>query len=335
MGKGHSTFALDTGGIISLIRLNLARQLRLPEVRQVTLGLARGVGQFPLFQVHELTFGGVLRQPNVALAGTDRIRFGEDVSGSLAAGVLTAVDSELDFPAQRWRVYHGGGPVREGWISHERAIVERGPRGGSAYLFGTGRIGDRALRVLLDTGAPTPIGLFEDFARRNGVYVEQQNWTPAGMRGDEPERMVRSKLPLEIGGLRLERPLVAIRSKRSPGGTLENGIVGLPVIQRMNVATEVNRRLLWTRPNGMPAEEERYNMSGLWVSRRGNDLFAGAVGRGSPAEAVGIVPGDRIAGADFDSLIERLNGCPRDKVAFSVVRGDVRREVTIELRPYL
>jgi S1-C subfamily serine protease len=76
-------------------------------------------------------------------------------------------------------------------------------------------------------------------------------------------------------------------------------------------------------------------MGGLWIDRRGNDLVAGAVGRGSPAVRAGIRPDDGIEGIGFEALIEQMLGKPGDEVAFSVSRSGVRRDVRLVLADYL
>jgi hypothetical protein len=64
---------------------------------------------------------------------------------------------------------------------------------------------------------------------------------------------------------------------------LELGIVGLPIIQRLNLATEVKAGKLWTRPSGLPAEPADYNMSGLWIDQKGRERSSpGASARAAP-----------------------------------------------------
>jgi hypothetical protein len=176
------------------------------------------------------------------------------------------------------------------------------------------------------------VALFRDAARKGGIDLEGQSWSPARINGREA-RVYRSKLPFEIGGLTLERQLV--RVQESGPGFIDDGLIGLPIIQRLDVATEVKPHLLWTRPNGLPAEPEHYNMSGLWIDRRGSDLFAGAVGKGSPAEQAGIATGDRIEGVEFEALIRQLNGNAGEQVSLGVSRDGARREVVLNLANYV
>lgn len=330
-GSGPFAFGIDTGGFVSAVRLELAEQLKLRERGKSSMGIAGQTDLFPMFEAREVVFGNVLRQEHVLLAGTSDIGFGPGIAGMLAAGSVTTMDSEIDFAAREWRLYPNGGPARDGWDRYERAI-ELTSRVGSPHLFGSVALGAQTLRCLFDTGAPTPFVLFPRTARKGGIDLEAQSWSPARLNGREAQ-IFRSKLPLRIGGLTIEQPLVAVQ--KSFPSFIGDGLVGLPLIQRLNFATDVKQRVLWTRPSGLPAEPERYNRSGLWVDRRGGQLFAGQVGKGSPAERAGIVPGDRIEGIEFQALIQRLNGRSGNEVGFAVARGGAKRDITLTLTNYL
>jgi hypothetical protein len=332
--QGPYLFAIDTGGIVSLIRDDLARQLKLPQVASSTLGIGGRLDRYPLFRADEVTYGNSFRQGQVVFAGVEHISFGDDVSGSFASGCLTTLDSEIDFRAKEWRIYPDGGPARDGWVRHDSAILRDGPAGGSSYLFGQAFLGSQPLRALLDTGAPSWIRLSGSVARKSGLYREGQNWSPYAKHGNDIVRLVRSSVPLNFGGLSIERPIIVLQS----GGLtdrLSETLIGLPILQQVNLATDVSRKILWTRPNGLPRPIERYNMAGLWVDRRGSQIIAGAVGSGSPAEKAGIRPGDGIEGAEFETLIKRLTGNSGDEVALVVTRGGVRRDVRLVLADYL
>jgi predicted aspartyl protease len=330
-GQGPFEFGIDTGGFMSLIQLGLAKQLGLISRGSSRAEIAGRFDLFPIFEAHELVFGNLLKQEGVLLAGVENMRFGKDVPGMLAAGCLTTMDAELDFVSKQWRIYPDGGPSRDGWDRHERAVVQTAAVG-SPHLFGSATLGGRQMRCLLDTGAPGATVLFPAAARKAGVDLDGQSWSPSSVNGREA-RIYRSRLPLVIGGLTVERPLIRVQ-KNGPN-FIEDGLIGLPIIQRLNIATEVKAGLLWTRPNGLPAEPEQYNMSGLWIDRHGAQLLAGAVGKGSPAEDAGIRPGDGIEGKEFGALIASLNGPAGYKSSFTVVRGGQARDIALELRDYL
>lgn len=329
-GKGPFALGVDTGGVTSVIALEVATQLGLKQRGVTPLGLAGRYERYPMFEAREVIFGNSFRQERVLLAGVEGGGLGRGIAGMLAAGCLTTMDSELDFRAGEWRLYPGGGPPRAGWTVHDGAITPT--KVGSPHLFGEARLGGQKLRCLLDTGAPGTPMFFSKVAKKAGVDIDRQNWSPATTNGRRA-RNYRSPVPLEIGGLVLERPLIRVTDEIP--NFLDDGLIGLPTIQRLDLATEVKSGRLWTRPNGRPGEPLGYNMSGLWIDRKGDRLIAGEVGRGSPAETAQIVPGDVIEGFSFGELIARLNGKPGDRVALGVSRRGARREVSLVLADYL
>lgn len=329
-GKGPYRLGIDTGGPTSIITLELAKQLALKQRGVTPLGIAGRYDRYPMFEAREVIFGNAFRQERVLLAGVDALGLGRGVSGMLAAGCLTSMDSELDFSAGEWRLYPDGGPQRSGWVAHDEAIHTT--KVGSPHLFGEAHLGGQKLRCLLDTGAPGPGLLFPKVARRGGIDLEGQNWSPGIVNGRET-RLYRSRYPLEIGGLTVERPLFHV-SDDVPN-FIEDGIIGLPVIQRLNLATEVKAGRLWTVPNGRSAEPERYNLTGMWVDQKGRSVVVGRVGKGSPAQRAGIAAGDRIEGYGFPELLSRLGGKPGEELRLGVVRDGARREVTLVLETYL
>lgn len=329
-GKGPFSLGIDTGGVSSLIQADLARQLDLKQRGVTPMGIAGRYDRYPMFEAREVVFGGAFRQESVLFAGIQDAGFGRDVQGMLAAGCLTTMDAELDFSAMQWRLMPDGGPDRSGWVAHENAI--RTQRVGSPHLFGEAKLGGQKLRVLLDTGAPGNPLFFSKVARKAGVDVDRQNWSPAVTNGKEA-RNYRSPVPLEVGGLTIERPLIRVTDQMP--NFIEDGIIGLPTIQRLNLATEVKAGRLWTRPSGLPGEPDMYNMSGLWIDRKGDGIVAGLVGKGSPAERAGIARGDRLDGFEFGQMIARLNGRAGQQVALKVTRGGQQRDVTLTLEDYL
>jgi len=329
-GQGPFALGIDTGGVVSMIDSDLATRLDLRKRGKTGLGIAGRHDLFQMFEAREVIFANAFRQERVLLAGLEDMSLGGDVVGMLSAGCLTTMDAELDLSAMQWRLYPEGGPDRSGWIAHEDAI--RPTKVGSPHLFGEARLGGQKLRCLFDTGAPPPISLSFKSARKVGIDINRQNWSPALANGRDA-RIYRSNQPLEIGGLTIERPLISVSD--GPPGWVDDGIVGLGLIRRLNLATEIKARRLWTRPSGLPELPERYSISGLWTDEKGKDLVVQRVGTGSPAERAGIAPGDRINGLRLRELIGMLGGKPGDRVTLNVSRGGASRNVTLVLEPYV
>lgn len=328
-GKGPFQLGIDTGSITSMIASDLAKRLDLSERGKTPLGLAGRYEDYPMFEAREIAFGNAFRQEHVLMAGID-FPLGRGVVGMLAAGCLTTMDSELDFSTMQWRLYPDGGPDRTGWVAHDDAIQTN--RVGSPHLFGHAILGGQQLRCLWDTGAPGTISIFSKVARKCGIDVDGQNWSPV-MAGGRPTRLYRSKLPIEIGGLSFETPLVHVED--DVPNFIGDGLVGLSLIQQLNLATEIKTGRLWTRPSGRPSRPERYGLSGLWVDQKGKNVVVSQVGKGSPAERAGIVPGDRVEGYTFSDLISHLGGKHGDSVPLSISRRGVLRDVKLTLEAYL
>jgi predicted aspartyl protease len=329
-GKGPFSLGIDTGAVVSMIRADLAGQLDLKKRGKAPLGIANRHETYTMYEAREVVFGNAFRQERVLLAGLEDAGLGRDVHGMLAAGCLTTMDSELDFSAMQWRLLPDGAPQRTGWFAHEDVI--RPTRVGSPHLFGQATLGGEKLRCLLDTGAPGAMILRPKAARNSGMDLDSQNWSPTLMNGQDA-RVYRSAAPLIIGGITVERPLITVADD-APGFT-EDGIVGLPIIKQLNLATEVKAGRLWTRPSGVPADPERYNIAGMWIDEEGKRLVVRRVGRGSPAERAGIMPGDHIEGLEFRDLLRTIGGRPGSQVALKVSRAGAVRDVIFVLEDYL
>jgi hypothetical protein len=330
-GRGPFRFVLDTGGTIGLLDARFVRELGLRRIGESPLAL-RGVrDSYPVHEARELVFGGVVRQSSAAFAAVTDFNFGEGAVGSLAAGVLTAVNGELDYDAREWRI-HSTPPARPGWNRFERAIVQYGNRNGSSFLFADAGLGGHSFRFGLDTGMPTPIRIYRRTAERAGLW-NAPRWSPAPPDGRT--RIVRASA-LSLAGATIARPLVSIME--SPQWELfDVGLLGLPILRQFNMATEVGSEALLLKRNGQTgtAGAERYNRAGLWIARDGERLSVGVVGGGSPAEAAGLAPGDRLVGADFAALIAGFQGQPGAQVPLTIERAGTRRELVLTLADYL
>jgi hypothetical protein len=329
-GRGPHRFVLDTGGTIGLIDARFARELRLPRIGQAPLALGGRQGNYDLHEVRDLVFGGVARQPSAAFAAINGFNFGDDAVGSLAAGVLTAVNGELDYDAREWRI-HNDAPQRVGWTRYEQAIVQHGNRNGSSFLFADAELGGQRFRLGLDTGMPTPIRIYRRTAERAGLW-NAPRWSPGSPDGRT--RIVRAP-SLRLAGATVERPLISIME--SPQWELfDAGLLGLPILRQFNMATEAgSRTVLLKRNRQSPPEGERYNRAGVWITREGTRLSVGVVGGGSPAEAAGLAAGDRLLGADFEGLVAAFHGPAGAHVPLTIDRAGRRRELVLTLGDYL
>jgi predicted aspartyl protease len=329
-GKASLLAAIDTGGQLSLIDKRVADELMLG--RLGSLDLAIGGGRRSRYQLRvakDIAFGGQFRQKDAVFAETEHVRFGEGVSASLAAGALASFDSELDFVASELRIYPRGGPSRVDWAAARDSLEPPRVHGLSPLFKIEATIGNQTVRAIVDTGGTRG---FVVSPRLFDKIATAGNWSPAFKDRNELFRTARALGSASVGGLTLDRPIIASKDISVLG---TDAIIGLPVLQQLNLATNVERGILYTKVNGRPAAPPRYNMSGLWIDRDGARIVAGAVGRGSPAEQAGIRVGDQLGGRSFGDLIAALNGPAGSSLSLDVIQASKRHTVNLILNDYL
>lgn len=331
-GAGPHPFAVDTGAELSGIRLALAEQLRLPELRRVRLG----GGQFPFFGVDELILGGAVRQTDAGLFGLEGDRLGAE--GLIAAGMLTSVDSELLFEAGVWRLHPAGAPDRTGFSHLENGTIEAARQNGlSSRLFGSVQINGRPERVVLDTGGPRPLTISRDRAEDLGLWDDARPWAPylqSNIRGasSEPSRLVRLER-LNFGGQTYDNILVGLNAGQNIGGET---ILGLPVLRTLDLSIASSDRTIWVRRNGLTPDSPGYGLSGVWLDDAPGGARVAAVGTGSPAAAAGVRVGDRVVGAGtFREALDRFRGEPGQQVQVELRRDGQVVEAAFTLAAYL
>ncbi len=330
-GSGPYPFALDTGAEVSGLRLELARQLGLRELRQVRLGGSR----FPYYAVDELVLGGVVRQNDAGLFGLDSDRLGAE--GLLAAGLVTSMDSEVLFEAGVWRIHPSGGPDRTGFTPLDGAIQPPANPVLSSRLFANVDINGRRERVVLDTGGPRPMTLSRERAEAHGLWNDTTPFAPVVQsnilgRSTEPSRLVRAPR-LTIGQHTYENTLISLNAGENIGGET---ILGLPVVRTLDLSIARADNTIWVRRNGLTVNEPTYGLSGLWLDEVAGGVQVSVVGTGSPAAAAGVRPGDQVRGmADFRAALDHVRGSAGDRVTLDLLRGRETFQAAFTLAAYL
>lgn len=336
-GAAPVPFVLDTGGVVGLIRDDVAKRMKLPVLRQSRLGGVGGPGSFPLYKLDAVVIGGAWRQDAIVLAGAGAMGFGQDAAGSLAAGLLTTRDSDLDFDRGEVRIYPEGRGARDGFARVPSRIEQRGATGGSAYIFADAVLDGKSYRFVVDTGAPRGLTLFADAARRSGLLDDARPFAPlhvGGLGGGGPlGRIVRADR-LAFGGRTFERPLVMLAGAKT-GYALEDGIIGLALLRHFNLSIDTRDHVLWVQPSQQPPVSIAYGLSGLWAVAHKGATVVEAVGTASPAAQAGIRVGDRIVGEPFAATIAKLTAPEGAPCPLAIERDGVRRDVTLELRRFL
>jgi serine protease Do len=327
-GHGPYLFILDSGGQPGLIDEGLARELHLASRGTMTFTIARQARRVPVYDT-DLVVGGAFRQTRASLVGTDAITFGAGARGSLSAGFLTHGASALLFGESRWLLWPGALPAMPGYVRLRHAIRRLALRGGSDLLVAPASIGGVDIDLGYDTGAPLPMTLSPAAAKRAGLLDGRPD-CPIGADA----RLYRAG-PVRIAGIDLYQPLVSVHPVNFGSDLFANGLVGLGLLRLLDLATDPAAGDLLVRRNRLDPLPERYPRSGIWFERRGDGAAVAAVGRGSPAQAAGIAPGDMVVDLPFEQAVSRFRGPEGRTVTATIEREGVRRDVQVTLRSYL
>ncbi|WP_343611724.1 aspartyl protease family protein [Novosphingobium sp.] len=326
--QGPFRFVVDTGGTVGLIELEIAKKLKLKQMGSTFLNLHQGAGNYPIFVVPDLIFAGQVRQPVSVIAGVDVVNFMDGAIGSLAAGVLTAGDCELDFETREWRIYRDGAPDRSGWSRFEKGIFHAGNVKASAFIAADATLAGHSFRFGLDTGWTSPMHIYRKTADATSLW-NAPRWAPAAPDGKG--RMVRA--PLQLAGTMTD--VIVTITEHPDWDIFPHGIIGLPVLSRFNMATQTKDETLYLKRNALPFALQKYNFAGLWIEPAGPNVKIGVVGAGSPAAKADLLAGDLLIGADFRKLRKQMFESAGTVIPLTVERAGARRDISLTLEDYL
>ncbi|MEA3053205.1 MAG: hypothetical protein QOG72_2108 [Sphingomonadales bacterium] len=337
-GRAPELFIVDTGAVVSLIQPSYARKFGLKALGPVRLRGVGGVQQFLLHKGSDVVLGGAVRQASAVFAVPERdLDLPPEAAGLIAAGMLTSVDTELDFEAGEWRIYPDGRGTRAGFEALPSRI-RGGERGGSDYIYVDAVLDGRSYRLLADTGMPGQVLLAGRATRGSGLWNDKRPYAPVRSGGiggaAERGRLVRASR-LSLGSIDLGAPLVSLAP---PGGSapfLADGIIGLELIERLTLSTDVRGNRLWARRNGRAPRPERYGLSGLWVEEKGDRLVVADLSPLSPASEAGLKVGDEILGVSLGQWIAQVARSPGAVVPVSYRRGGEPLHTRLTLRAFL
>jgi serine protease Do len=339
-GTGPHLFIIDTGAMVSLIHRRIARELRMRPLNRIELSGVGGTSSFQLYQAQDVVFAGTLRQASVIFGASDNaLGYGRGAAGVLAAGMFTALDSDLDFEREEWRVYPDGRGDWAGFIALPSAIRAADNSGGSPKVFADATLDGQNYTFGLDTGMPGELVLWPGATRRSGLWSDTGAYAPRRSRGiggnASMGRIVRGGR-LAMGEIAFEQPLVGLSDPSSGGfAGAADGLIGLKLLERLNLSTDVRRSRLWAQPNARPRRLDDYGFSGLWLDRGRDRITVGEVGRGSPAAEAGLRIGDEIAGMDWPAAIAAITGPPGRTITLDIRRGGQRIPTSLVLRDFL
>lgn len=332
-------FVLDTGAFANLIHRDVAVRMGLRDVGSLRVQGLGGVERMPFYRARDVAIGDVRVGQMLFAAHDEELLIHPQAAGALSAGLLTVADSDLDFDSGLWRLHLDGRTDRTGFEAVPSTIrSDDGPGSGAAKMRVEIAIDGRNYWLEIDTGAPDDIVLAPSGTRRSGLWNDTTPFAPERLRGIGGDggraRLVRGG-SASLGGIRFERPLISLVD---PGESLElgsDGLLGIGIVERLNLSTDMRARRIWARRNRRRARPERYGLSGLWLAERGSSLVVEVIGTGSPAVTAGLRRGDRITGGTLRQWIDRLAGRPGETIEIPYERDGQAATTRLTLREYL
>ena len=151
-GQGPFIFMVDTGTYVSIIRPDLAKRLNLPvQGYEASRGIGGKGDRFAVYLARDFIIGGGIRQPTVVLKDSFRFGYEQDIYGAVAAGILTASDTDLDFDAGELRIYPEGRGARPGYVAVDSEIPRQGQVDrGSRKILATILLDGHPLRCIVE-----------------------------------------------------------------------------------------------------------------------------------------------------------------------------------------
>lgn len=337
-GQGPFRFIFDTGAVVSGIAEALATKLGLRGLGNRRLNGIGGVADLDFYEAKRVVYGGGILQDSVAFAGLPYPLGG---AGLLAAGLVTTRDSDLDFTNSEWRLYPAGRPNFDG-LTRLEGFIESGLGGGSDKLVVNGVLDGQTYRLMVDTGSPSELLLFPTEVRRSRLWDDARPFAPTVLRGigGTTARLGRKARGgrLTIGDFAFDAPLVSLYDPKdfNQAQARYDGVIGLPLIERLDWSTEVRKKRLWVRANGRPEAPEVYSRSGLWLERKGETISVAVVSPASPAAEAGIRAGDVLApDTDWTAVRRALGGAAGQQATLNVVTPAGTQARILTLRAYL
>jgi predicted aspartyl protease len=232
-GRAFS-FLVDTGGISTTVKWEMARDLKLP-VKQTTRQL-KGVGGSVLnFAITGENFSiGDLKLRNKPIYVESRpIPFAD---GTLSADILRDYDVEIDIGGGRFALFQSGHCAAPDWGAVLAMEVAQ-----SGHVRFPVKVDGKTVIATLDTGAAVSV-IGMNAARGLGVYQGSPELSPVAGRG----RFQLYSYPfqtLELGGVTVKYPQIAIANDGFLPGDGSDLVLGIDALAglKLTIAYGQNR----------------------------------------------------------------------------------------------
>lgn len=330
-------FIIDSGAFSHLMNEALARQLDLRRVGMLRGSGIGGPARLPAYRAPDVSVGEV-RVGQMIFAAYQPPFLHPQAGGALSAAVMTVADTDLDFDAGLWRLHLDGRSDRAGFELLPSTIRSEGPGHGAPEILVDMDIDGERYRLKADTGAPGEILLHPSGTRRSRLWNAATPFSPtriSGIGGDGGKARIVRVSRASLGGIAFERPLITLGDPEERQHSEWDGLLGIGLLHRLNLSTEVRARRLWAKRNAQPPRPERYGMSGLWLEARRDGVEIVELSPASPAAEAGLRIGDRLVDGSLQEWIRRLAGRPGTRIEIPMRRGEEARTVTLTLREYL
>jgi len=171
-------------------------------------------------------------------------------------------------------------------------------------------------RLALDTGGSRPAGyLSKSFIDKHGIMSRVSKAVPdywSGMAGNQPRVLAARLSMLELGDLKVARPIFFLWQVRGFGGGNEpDGLLCPDFLRRFTLIINYPRLELILSPGPHFQDETPFDASGTLIYREGENPYrVFKVTDGSPAAEAGLKEGD---------VVLEIDGRPASQVSMSEI----------------
>ena len=300
-GSKPLSFGLDTGAFASVINTSVARQLGLKTGSQ-GVGIGAG-GRVTSVNLPDITLdiGGALLK-DLDLSAMDLVSIenslGRTMDGILGYELFRRYVVEIDYESKEITLYEPADFVYVGRgeslplnFYHRHPYVRA-----KVALPGIEPVEGE---FVIDLGSNFPVILLPSFVEHNNLKASLPPTITTFGRGVGGEiRMPLGRASaLQLGGLKIERPVTAFPSEGTFGEQGKAGNIGSAVLRRFKVIFDYSRSQMILEPNKHFSDPFEHDMSGLSLvteSPAFNVVRVNRVLAQSPGTEAGIKQGDEI-----------------------------------------
>ncbi|HKY29435.1 MAG TPA: aspartyl protease family protein [Pyrinomonadaceae bacterium] len=341
-GQGPFSFLVDTGWGTSSITPEVAIRLGLTvQGAQKTIGAGEGTAQNQFTKVARMRFGGVqLRNQSLLVTSAfdgktrDAVNnFGGLIGYQLFKRFVVKVDFErkaltLIVPERFNR--RGHGTIVPFKLSNTIPLVRAEVDGFEGEF-------------IVDSGFPGSVILYQSFITKNNLLTKLKPKFEAvtgwGIGGPVRSGVTRAQI-FKLGEESIPDSVVTLSLVRK--GTLADaylaGAIGSELLKRFTVTFDYGGREIHLERNGQFNKREVFDRSGMYLNKAPDWFEVVDVIKGGPADAAGVITGDRIVSIDgqkasaltMPEVRSRLRGPLQTRISLVLERGNsVHRAVLV------